>query len=101
MEAEIRDLLSELEVWGRENDAREQERSKKMLNLEPDTARLIAILVRASQRRCLLEVGTSNGYSTLWLAWAAKSNRRTGDEHRARRSQAGAGRGQLASGWVA
>jgi predicted O-methyltransferase YrrM len=73
METAIRDLLSELEAWGRENDAQEEIHSKKMLNLEPDTARLIGILIRASQRKRLLEVGTSNGYSTIWLAWAARA----------------------------
>ncbi|MEP7289007.1 MAG: class I SAM-dependent methyltransferase [Chloroflexota bacterium] len=27
---------------------------------------------RSSQWRNLLEIGTSNGYSTIWLAWAAQ-----------------------------
>ncbi|GAC1656156.1 MAG: class I SAM-dependent methyltransferase [Ktedonobacteraceae bacterium] len=41
-----------------------------MLNLEPETARLLSILVRNGRRKQLLEIGTSNGYSTIWLAWA-------------------------------
>jgi predicted O-methyltransferase YrrM len=73
MEPAIRSLLAELETWGNENDAREQDRRKKMLNLEPDTARFISILVRSSQRKSLLEIGTSNGYSTIWLAWAVSA----------------------------
>ncbi len=73
MEPEIRDLLGELAAWGRDNDERQQDRTKKMLNLEPETASLISILVRSSQRRQLLEIGTSNGYSTIWLAWAARA----------------------------
>ncbi len=73
METEIRDLLAELEAWGQENDEREQEHNRKMLNLEPSTAKLISILVRSSQRRRLLEIGTSNGYSTIWLAWAMRA----------------------------
>jgi predicted O-methyltransferase YrrM len=72
MEAHLRSLLLELEGWGRENDARQEERGRKMLNLHPDSARLIAILIGSSQRMHLLEIGTSNGYSTLWLAWAAR-----------------------------
>lgn len=40
-----------------------------MLNLEPDTAQLLRILLGSSKRRSLLEIGTSNGYSTIWLAW--------------------------------
>ena len=41
-----------------------------MLNLEPETAQFLNILVRSSRRTRLLEIGTSNGYSTIWLARA-------------------------------
>jgi len=41
-----------------------------MLNLEPASAELISILVRASGVTRALEVGTSNAYSTIWLAWS-------------------------------
>lgn len=71
MDATLRELLSELETWGQENDATAQNRRDKMLNLEPDTAHLISLLIRSSKSTSLLEVGTSNGYSTIWLAWAA------------------------------
>lgn len=72
MDASLSALLAELEEAGRLNDEREQERGKKMLNLEPETARLISILLRSSRRTRLLEIGTSNGYSTIWLAWAMR-----------------------------
>ncbi|HEU5198909.1 MAG TPA: class I SAM-dependent methyltransferase [Ktedonobacterales bacterium] len=72
MDATLRALLAELGEAGRLNDEREQERSKKMLNLEPETARLIGMLLRSSRRTRLLEIGTSNGYSTIWLAWAMR-----------------------------
>lgn len=72
MDAALRALLAELEEAGRLNDEREQERSKKMLNLEPETARLIGMLLCSSRRTRLLEIGTSNGYSTIWLAWAMR-----------------------------
>ena len=71
METGLRELLAELEAFGNENDAAHEDRSKKMLNLEPDTAQLISILVRSSKCQRMLEIGTSNGYSTIWLAWAA------------------------------
>src|SRR5437588_5614123 len=70
MDASLRHLLSELEEAGRRNDEQEQDRSRKMLNLEPETAHLLSVLVRSSRRTRLLEIGTSNGYSTIWLAWA-------------------------------
>jgi predicted O-methyltransferase YrrM len=73
METHIQNLLHELYESGQKNDAYEQDRSKKMLNLEPGTAQFMSILVRSSQRKRILEIGTSNGYSTIWLAWAARS----------------------------
>lgn len=72
METQVRLLLAELEQWGQENDTTQTDRSEKMLNLEPDTAKLLSLLVQSGARQQLLEVGTSNGYSSIWLAWAAK-----------------------------
>lgn len=72
MDASLRALLTELEAWGRAHDAREPDRGKKVLNLDPETALLVGILVRSGRRTRLLEIGTSNGYSTIWLAWAAR-----------------------------
>ncbi|CAA9448131.1 MAG: hypothetical protein AVDCRST_MAG28-1081 [uncultured Rubrobacteraceae bacterium] len=66
-------LLDELEEWGRANDAQRPERSGKVLNLESETAGLIGLLIRSGRRSRLLEIGTSNGYSTIWLAWAASA----------------------------
>jgi predicted O-methyltransferase YrrM len=70
MEQKLRELLQEIERHGKENDARVSERGRMMLNLEPASARLISILVRASGVTRALEVGTSNAYSTIWLAWS-------------------------------
>lgn len=73
MDADLRSLLNELYEEGRRIDEHEQDRSKKMLNLEPPTAQLLSILVRGGRRTRLLEIGTSNGYSTIWLAWATRA----------------------------
>jgi len=70
MEQGLRNLLHEIEEHGRENDARVSERPRMMLNLEPASAQLLSILVRASGVTRALEVGTSNAYSTIWLAWS-------------------------------
>lgn len=67
-------FLNKLYEEGQHNDAHEQERNKKMLNLEPETAHFLSILVRSSKRQQILEIGTSNGYSTIWLAWAAQAS---------------------------
>jgi predicted O-methyltransferase YrrM len=70
MNPRLAELLVEIEQRGVENDERETDRSRRMLNLERDTARLVSILARSSRARRVLEVGTSNGYSTIWLASA-------------------------------
>lgn len=54
------------------SDTNEDDRTKKMLNLEPATARVISTLIQLGKRRQILEIGTSNGYSTIWLAAAAQ-----------------------------
>ena len=63
-------LLDEIEEFGRAQDDGQREHSKKMLNLEPATARLLHFILRSARRRKILEVGTSNGYSTIWIAAA-------------------------------
>ncbi len=70
MKRELIDLLAAIEREGSENDEREADRARKMLNLEPETARLLNILARSSGARRVLEIGTSNGYSTIYLASA-------------------------------
>ena len=66
----LQDLLVELERFGEENDNVHSERPRRMLNITRDTGEFLAVLVRATAARRVLEIGTSNGYSTLWLAHA-------------------------------
>ena len=66
-------LLAELEQLGKTNDSSNTERPRRMLNITRDTGELLAVLVRATVARRVLEIGTSNGYSTLWLATAARA----------------------------
>ena len=66
-------LLEKLAVFGEDNDARETARPRRMLNITRDTGRLLWILVRATRATRILEVGTSNALSTIWLADAARS----------------------------
>lgn len=73
MNASLQDLLRELEEFGRTNDAANAERPRRMLNITRDTGEFLAVLVRATHARRVLEIGTSNGYSTLWLAEAASA----------------------------
>jgi predicted O-methyltransferase YrrM len=73
MDQALERLLDELARFGDENDARETERPRRMLNITPDTGRLLWILVHSTRATRILEVGTSNGYSTIWLADAART----------------------------
>jgi predicted O-methyltransferase YrrM len=66
-------VLAELEQFGKANDASAVERTRRMLNITRDTGEFLAVLVRATLARRVLEIGTSNGYSTLWLANAARA----------------------------
>ena len=65
-------LLVELEQFGMSNDGSTSERPRKMLNITRDTGEFLVVLVKAMLARRVLEIGTSNGYSTLWLASAAR-----------------------------
>jgi predicted O-methyltransferase YrrM len=67
-------LKAELERFGQANDEAHAERARRMLNITRDTGEFLAVLVRATGARRVLEIGTSNGYSTLWLAEAAQAN---------------------------
>lgn len=65
-------LLAELEAFGRQNDATITDRPRRMLNITRDTGEFLAVLVKAMGAKRVLEIGTSNGYSTLWLANAVR-----------------------------
>ena len=73
MSSGLEALKSELERFGEANDQATSERSRRMLNVTRDTGEFLSVLVRATGARQVLEIGTSNGYSTLWLAEAARA----------------------------
>jgi predicted O-methyltransferase YrrM len=62
------DLLDELHESGREHDAAQADRLDRLRNIEPESGRLLSVLVRALGAKDVLEIGTSNGVSTLYLA---------------------------------
>jgi predicted O-methyltransferase YrrM len=72
MDDRLQALLDELHRYGTEHDAGKADRLARLRNVEPDTAQVLAVLVKATGARRLLEIGTSNGYSTLWLADAIR-----------------------------
>jgi len=73
MDEALQAVLDELHRHGAEHDAGKADRLARLRNVEPDSARVLAVLVPATAARHVLEIGTSNGYSTLWLADAVRS----------------------------
>ncbi len=73
MNGERQTFLDELYASGRAHDEALEDRLQRFRNVEPETAELLGVLVRAMQARRVLEIGTSNGYSTIWLADAAEA----------------------------
>jgi predicted O-methyltransferase YrrM len=61
MDETLRAVLDELHRHGAEHDAARADRRERLRNLEPDSARLLAVLVPAMGPTRLLELGTSNG----------------------------------------
>src|SRR3954449_12127368 len=73
MDATRQAFLDELYAHGRAYDEQRQERVQRLRNVEPETAELLGVLVRAMHATHVLEIGTSNGYSTIWLGDAAQA----------------------------
>jgi len=72
-DAARRAIADSLYAAGREHDAARPDRLDRFRNVEPETAELLGVLVRARAAPRVLEIGTSNGYSTIWLADAVQA----------------------------
>jgi predicted O-methyltransferase YrrM len=73
MDEQLEDFLDALYRSGRDHDSALEDRLQRLRNVEPETARLLGVLARGLRAKRLLELGTSNGYSTIWLADAARA----------------------------
>ena len=67
-----RAVMARLEARDTAERAREAPRAERLRQVTPDFGRFLHTLVLASKPRTVAEVGTSGGYSTLWLATAAR-----------------------------
>ena len=67
MDRTIKNLLNELAFFGHTHEG--------YYNISADTGQFFNILIRIAKSKNILEVGTSNGYSTIWLAEAVKQNK--------------------------
>jgi predicted O-methyltransferase YrrM len=74
MDARLEALLDQLHEDGAAFDAARSDRRERRRNLEPDSARLLHLLTLATGAKRVLDLGCSNGYSTIWLADAVAAN---------------------------
>jgi predicted O-methyltransferase YrrM len=72
VDSELRALLGDLYADGSAQDAAEPDRLRRRRNLEPDAAALLTLVLRVAGAREVVEIGTSNGYSAIWLADAVR-----------------------------
>jgi predicted O-methyltransferase YrrM len=72
VDAALRTLLADLYDRGTAHDEAEPDRLRRLRNLEPATAELLTLVARIAAAREVVEIGTSNGYSAIWLADAMR-----------------------------
>jgi predicted O-methyltransferase YrrM len=73
VDAIVQKAIDDLVVAAGRHDAGQANRLDRWRVLEPDAGRFLWFLAQAVRARTIVEVGTSRGVSTLWLADAARS----------------------------
>ena len=68
MNTERRAYFDQLYQSYRRDDAAQTDRLQRWRSIEPESAQFLALLVLVKRAQNVLEIGTSGGYSTLWLA---------------------------------
>lgn len=67
-------LLDRLEQRDKKERVLDLSSEERVKNIHPDSARLLNLLARISKSEHILEIGSRNGYSTIWLGLAAREN---------------------------
>jgi caffeoyl-CoA O-methyltransferase len=68
----VLERMRELEETDRRDRADGTPRPRRLRQIPPETGRFLALLAALSPAGAWLEIGTSAGYSTLWLALACE-----------------------------
>lgn len=71
------DRMRELERQDQEDRSDGTSRLERLRQIEPDTGRFLALWAAAAPDGQYVEIGTSAGYSALWLALACRAKGRT------------------------
>ncbi|MDG7002123.1 MAG: class I SAM-dependent methyltransferase [Nitrososphaerota archaeon] len=73
MNQRLSDQLKRLYEFGKISDSKTTIHSDQMLNITPETGMFLSIMIQSTRSKRVREIGTSNGYSTLWIADALGS----------------------------
>lgn len=73
MNDEVQAVIDRVTTAAAEHDATQADRLNRWRVLEPDAGRFVWFLAQTMGARNIVEIGTSRGVSTLWLAAAARS----------------------------
>jgi caffeoyl-CoA O-methyltransferase len=68
--------MSHLEAIDRQDRRDGSPRSKRLRQVPPQTGRFLALLAASAPAGQMIEIGTSAGYSTMWLALACRETGR-------------------------
>jgi len=69
--------MQELEKWDAKDRTDDTLRMRRLRQIPPETGKFIALLAANTPEGAMLEIGTSAGYSTLWLSLACEQLDRT------------------------
>ena len=72
IDGRAREVLARMERQDAGERERNVARAVRLRQITPDVGRLLHTLVLAARPRAIIEIGTSGGYSTIWLATAAR-----------------------------
>ncbi len=73
MDPTVQKVVDDLFAAAQRHDETRTDRLQRWRVLEPEAGKLVWFLVRAVRARSIVEIGTSRGVSTLWLAEAARA----------------------------
>ncbi len=73
IDPQARAVLDQLERQDALERERDVPRRERLRQVTPDVGRFLHVLVLATRPGRILEIGTSGGYSTIWLATAARA----------------------------
>jgi len=72
IDAAARAVMARLEAQDAAERERDAPRAERLRQISPDVGRFLHTIVLARRPRTIVEVGTSGGYSTIWLSLAAR-----------------------------